>query len=282
MAVILLLAAGGSAWYFLIGKTTLLATAAADTTPDYQTATVKRGSLRVSASGTGTLVAKDSVDLSFTTGGAVSELKVKLGDRVTKGEELAKLGNTETLEANVASCQLQTLQAQQALDDFLSNADVTLAEAYQAWVTARQTYSDAVTAEQRMAYPRCSQQTNTDYKAALDAAQAYFDQLSSCCTGSDEWQTARIALDKAQANYSYCIAYTSEEKTEASASVQVAAAALKQAETKYNTLKSSSGVDAEQQSLLEAKVENAKTSLAEAQKQLAGVTLVAPIDGVIT
>src|SRR5215469_6272601 len=59
--------------------------------PTYQTATVSRGNISVSVSATGPVSPVVSVPLSFKTSGKLSEIKVNLGQKVTKGQVLATL-----------------------------------------------------------------------------------------------------------------------------------------------------------------------------------------------
>jgi RND family efflux transporter MFP subunit len=97
--------------------------------------------------------------------------------------------------------------------------------------------------------------------------------------GSDAYVNLKNNYDQALANYNYCITYTSNEKSNAQASVEVAKVALQQAQDTYNTLKNASGIDPNQLALNEAKVNQAQTQLAQAQKDLEGIVLTAPIDG---
>ncbi len=275
--VTLLLAGSGAAWYFLRGP--------GATQPPSQagmvnfTIPVERGDISLSASGSGTLVASKEVDLSFSTGGAVAELNVKVGDMVAAGDSLARLGNALDLEANLASARLQLLQAQQALQDLQKGADVHLAEAYQALVMAQQAYTDAEAASQRMAYGRCSQEVRTRYTETLEHAQQKLDELTQKDYGSDRWIYAKQDYDTALANFNYCAAYTDEEKAKAQAELTLASAALKQAEETYATLKQASGVDPDEFTLAEAKVAEAEKVLAGAEEDLEGIVLTAPIDG---
>src|SRR5512133_1620252 len=86
-ALIVLLAGGGAAWYFLDVKAK--AQAQSTTTEKTYTSTVTRGTLAISATGSGTLVANQAVDLAFTATGKVTELNVALGDTVKAGDVLA-------------------------------------------------------------------------------------------------------------------------------------------------------------------------------------------------
>src|SRR4030042_429520 len=71
-AALVLIFAGGFAYYELAF---LPSTVAAE--PGLQTATVRQGDLVIYASGTGTLIASDEVELAFKTGGQVAGLFVK-------------------------------------------------------------------------------------------------------------------------------------------------------------------------------------------------------------
>ena len=279
-AVIIFLAVcGGAAWYFFYGPNAALAQSATSTTAAANTTLVKRGDLSVTTSGSGVLEANRTVDLSFSTGGTVAEVQVQLGEMVKKGQVLARLDNASSLEANVVSLQLKLLQAQKDLTDDQQNADVSLAQAYQDWVTAKAAYQEAVTVQQRTAYARCSEAVNTRYKAQLDQATSRMNELAVHSMGTDAWMDARNDYDTALANYTYCTTYTESEKIEAQAAVDVAKNKMDQAESKYTTLKSNSGVDPNQLALDEAAVETVQAQLNQAKEDLQGITLTAPMDG---
>lgn len=277
LAVLILALAGGAGWYFLVAQK---ASAQSPTGGKQSyTTTVKRGDIVISASGSGTLVASQSMDLSFSTSGTVAELYVKVGDTVKTGDVLARLGSADSLEASVASAQLSLLQAQQTLTTLQKNASVSVAQAYQDWLTAKKTYETALTTSQRSTGARCSSDVNAKYTAALNRATERLNSIHAETQGSDVYIAAKNDYDTALANYNYCIAYTADEKTTAQSKLQVAKSALQQAEDKYNTLKAASGVDPNELALDEARVKQAETALAKAQEALAGITLTAPIDG---
>ncbi|MEJ5203397.1 MAG: biotin/lipoyl-binding protein, partial [Anaerolineales bacterium] len=274
---VLLLGAGG--WYVLRGTGASAQDAADDTSTAIQVATVRRGDLRVSITGTGKLVANRYVDLSFPVRGTLTELNVREGDEVSSGQVLARLGNRESLEAEVASAQLEYLQAQQTLKELQESSGVALALAYQDWVLAKSDYEDALETYERTAYARCSEEVNKKYAAALERAR---DNLSKKLYGSDEWIDAKNDYDTALANYSYCTAYTEGEKNKAQAALTVAEMQMKKAELTYNTLKDASGIDPDELSLAEARLKSAEAKLAQAKLNLEGATIIAPIDGTVT
>jgi multidrug efflux pump subunit AcrA (membrane-fusion protein) len=148
--LLFMVASGSAAWYFLVRPNTALAQST-QTTPQVQTTAVKRGDIQLAASGSATLVASKSVDLSFSSGGMLTELNVKNGEMVKTGQVLASVGSSAALQASAAELEYQLLEAQNNLSDLQQNGDVSLAQAYQDWVTAQETYATALTASQRTA-----------------------------------------------------------------------------------------------------------------------------------
>jgi HlyD family secretion protein len=255
---------------------------AVETGPSYQTSVVRKGDLTITATGTGTLVAGTSVDMSFSTEGIVEELKVKAGDKVTKGTELARMNNAKSLEVQVTANELSLLQAEKTLNDLQSSKDVNLAQSFQDMLTAQETYNTALRKVQRQEYARCSKEVNKKNLQALTNAQSRLDQIGLRYQGSESWIEAKNVYDTALANYNYCIKFTGDEKNDFQASLDVADVTLKQAKTKYETLKASAGIDPDELKLAEAKIEEAQIKLDIAKENLAGSTLVAPIDGTVT
>ena len=69
---------------------------------------------------TGTIAARDSIDLSFPQGGRIAEITVEAGDRVTTGQELARTDGVQQqqalaqADAGVAAAEAAEQQARQA------------------------------------------------------------------------------------------------------------------------------------------------------------------------
>jgi HlyD family secretion protein len=250
--------------------------------PTYQTSIVRNGDLTITATGTGTLVAGNSVDMSFSTEGIVQELMVKAGQKVTKGTELARMNNAKSLEAQVAANELNLMEAQKTLHDLQESKDVTLAQAYQDMLTAQETYNTALKKVQRKEYARCSEEVNKQNLQKLTNAQSRLEQIGLRYHGSEAWIDAQSVYDTALANYEYCIKFTDDEKVNFQAALDVADVTLKQAQTKYETLKASAGIDPDELELSEAKVEEAQIKLDQSKENLAGSTLTATIDGTVT
>ena len=111
-AAVAAVAGGGGYWYWQSRQAADTAASAATV----QTATVRRGSIVLSASGTGTLTPRAEATFGFNASGQVAELSVKVGDLVEAGQLLAKLDDT--------SAQLASTQAKRALDELFTSAAI--------------------------------------------------------------------------------------------------------------------------------------------------------------
>ena len=107
--------------------------------PTLQTAVARRGSIVLSASGTGTLQAANQVDLGFKSSGRLTKLNVKVGDPVRESQVLAELDNS--------SQQIQLVQAKQTLAGQTSVS--AIASAQQAITTSTKALQSA---QQHLAY----------------------------------------------------------------------------------------------------------------------------------
>jgi RND family efflux transporter MFP subunit len=280
--VVVVLSAGGvSGWYFLLGPGKASNAAAATTTAQTYTATVRQGDLSISASGSGTLAAGQTADLSFSTNGLVTELNVQLGDTVKVGDVLARLASSPSLEAALAEAQLQVLQAQQALDSLQKNARLSLAQAYQSLLKAQTSFEAADKAKIRLSYSRCSDSVAKRLQQNLDRANQKMSDLANADKTSQQWIDAEAAFGTAQANLAAC-AYTEDEKTSINAAYETAQLTLEQAQQTYDTLKAAAGVDPSALALAEAKLKAATTQLEKAQEALSGLVITAPISGKVT
>ncbi|MDD5623819.1 MAG: biotin/lipoyl-binding protein, partial [Candidatus Peribacteraceae bacterium] len=99
--------------------------------PEYITAVVTRGDLVQRVEAVGTITSDRDLNLKFPTTGIIAEVFVKEGDKVTAGQELAKLRN-DALAADVASAAAQLASAQANLRELQEGTrpeDITIAQA---------------------------------------------------------------------------------------------------------------------------------------------------------
>jgi macrolide-specific efflux system membrane fusion protein len=116
------------------------------------TATVARGTVRSTVSASGTVESPQTVGANFVTGGTVTDLEVKVGDRVSKGEVLAHVEDSsyrvslqsayagvESAEANLVSAQANLVSAEANLEVVQEgeHTDAQLAQAKASVTSAR-------------------------------------------------------------------------------------------------------------------------------------------------
>jgi macrolide-specific efflux system membrane fusion protein len=97
---VVLVAAAAGAYTAVNSDSTAKASAGSRTVP------VAKGTVLATVSGSGSLVSPSDAGANFTTGGTLTEVKVKSGDKVTKGQVLAKVDPTsadQTLTSAKAS-----------------------------------------------------------------------------------------------------------------------------------------------------------------------------------
>ncbi|MGW2400321.1 efflux RND transporter periplasmic adaptor subunit [Kitasatospora sp. NPDC001664] len=116
-ALVVALAAGMAVAYSTVGSDSGVAASK----PQTRTATVTKGTVLATVSGSGTLSSPSDAGQDFVTGGKVTAVKVAVGDVVKKGDVLATVATTDA--------QQQVDAAQRALTT--ANANLTKAEAGQ-------------------------------------------------------------------------------------------------------------------------------------------------------
>jgi multidrug efflux pump subunit AcrA (membrane-fusion protein) len=102
-------------------------------------ATVSMGNVRAAVTGTGTVVPAQQQNLGFGEAGTLAEVDVKVGDRVTKGQVLARLDTTQLQQA-LQQARNGLAQAQATLDGTVNGN--TVQQAQHNLANAQQTLSD--------------------------------------------------------------------------------------------------------------------------------------------
>ncbi len=111
LTVVALMAVGG-AWYYYTQYLPDQTSAAGET---IQTARVRQGNLVIGASGSGTLLPAQEVDLGFNSGSVLTEVLVEVGDRVEIGDVLARIDPTD-LERALIQAEADLTVAQDNLE----------------------------------------------------------------------------------------------------------------------------------------------------------------------
>ena len=256
--------------------------------PDIQTTVVRQGDLVIYASGSGTLIAADEIELGFGTNGPVAELSVQVGDEVQAGDVLAVQGDREQLESAVTADQLSFMNAQKALDDLYENsslvsaqAQLDLANAMDELHTAQYTWTvqqegnraseatlDAAKAELKMA------------KEALDRAKQKLDQDPDNAALQLDYANAQKKYDSALRNWNWYTGHPTEiQQAQLDAEAALAEAKVAEAERAYERVKN--GPDPDEVATAELPIANAEAALAVSQCNLEESIIVSPMDGTI-
>lgn len=90
----------------------------------YQTQKVERGDLRVSVTATGTLKARNTVEVGAEITGRVLQVHVNFNDKVTRGQVLAEI-DTETYDAKVEEARAQLTAATASLQNARATVNET-------------------------------------------------------------------------------------------------------------------------------------------------------------
>jgi HlyD family secretion protein len=257
----------------------------------YQTTRVVRGNISISVTGSGSLKSLQTTDLSFPVSGTVGAVNVTVGSVVKKGDVLATLSNLEALQLSVSNYELSVQTAQKKLDDLKNGGDAALAQALVDQSTAEKAYQDAQANLHTRGEGRCEKnKTETYYYQYMDLKnqaavwQGYLDNGSGY--GYDfimeHLQPLAKQRDAAYYNWKYCETYTDEEIADSQAALDLSKANVDAATKKYQTLKDNHGVDPKEVEMAQAELTNAQLQLTKAQNNLAGATMLAPMDGTIT
>ncbi len=164
---LVLLLLGGSGY---VAYTRFFAVAAEPRQPAQQTpttATVTQGDIIITVDGSGALVPATELELGFRTGGVLREVLVDVGDRVQKGDLLARLA-TADLERAVAEADVQVQLAQLELTDV--QAGPSEAELANARATLR-----AALAELDLAQDAYEKTSDSNLDAAAKYAKLQYD-----------------------------------------------------------------------------------------------------------
>jgi len=162
----------------------------------YSTATVERGNLIVSVTGTGPIAANTNVPLSFKESGRLTSIKVNVGDKVTKSQVLASL-DTPDLQIALEQAQAGLAQAQANLTKVQAGSSAPAIAVAQTNVTnAKRSLADAQSAQ------TWTEITNgkdvTGAKVSVASAQASLETAQAALVAAQDQQTKSLEADQIQ------------------------------------------------------------------------------------
>lgn len=243
-------------------------------------------------SATGVVKPSRWVTLSFPGGGLVHELMAERGALVQQGQALARLSSIEQARAAVTAAKLEYINADQALNDLLDNAELYSAQAQLALAYARDKLDDVEYKwTVRQEGNRASANTIDAAEANLILAQEEVDRAQSAYDHASGEAGRALALsnliaakekrDSIQRNLNWYLGAPDEiEQAVLDAELAEAQAALAAAERAYEDVKD--GPDPEALALARARFENAQAALAAAEQALADTELKAVFAGTIS
>jgi HlyD family secretion protein len=209
---------------------------------DLQTTPLTSGPLTASVGATGTVRANQSAQLTFETSGTVGDGLRSVGDVVQKDELLVTL-LPRSLPANVILAQADLIDAQRALEDLYAS-DLAQAQAQLALANARDSLEDA---EYQWTL---NQEGNRATSWTLKGARA------QVVIAEKRLERARRAFDNTHGKVN---------RAKAQLALTEARRAYEQAVWRLNWLES--GADEIEQQLLDAELERAMASLADAERE---------------
>ncbi len=193
--VLILMIAGGGGYYYY---TNVYAPSQVVAEAPLQTAVVRQGSIVISATGAGTIIADNEVELGFQSSGVLAELLVQVGDTVKAGDVLARLDDTDARQS-LALAQLQLEQAAIDVDPDtiaanVAAAEVTVSQAEIDLAEAQATLDDLLNWESESLEVQLAE---ANYKAAQGN---YYEAANRDALGDESIASSRISLEQAQAN----------------------------------------------------------------------------------
>jgi len=270
----------------LVSLAFLLSACGGTTTPAPTLEPVKESRSIVVAEGT--LLPDPSVELSFAQPGILAEVLVVKGDLVKEGQIIARLENSEALQAEVARAEEVYLTAEQAFNTSEATTLRSLSDAHEALRKAQLAFDNfdvpsdlrEMTTREAMEYTYAKlEEARTNFEP-----YKYLEERLEWEMRNDDPEnpkvyrdTAKIykkRLDDAWADYRKAIQWTELE-----ANVEAAKASMENAQAEFDNL--TAGENAEQMAVARAQFESALASLNAARAALANSQLRAPIAGTI-
>ncbi|MDX1378633.1 MAG: efflux RND transporter periplasmic adaptor subunit, partial [Anaerolineales bacterium] len=203
-----------------------------------------------------------AVNLAFQARGTVEAVNVKIGDRVSRGDVLARLSNASQAEASLASANLELLSAQQALDTLVRTGDANLAQTWAAYMDAQIVRADAEREWEDLNLDDLEDEIEDaeseirDLEDDLNDAKEEFEKYEDLDEDNSRRKEAEDDLETAQEDYNEAVR-DFEELTRERDAVRAAldAAIAAEAEAKYQWELSAEGVNEEQLTFAQARLE---------------------------
>ncbi|WP_448595241.1 efflux RND transporter periplasmic adaptor subunit [Thermoflexus hugenholtzii] len=272
---------GGLLFLTLIGAGAFFTQARGRSPALPETATIRRGTLRITLSAAGKIRPRAQAVLNFATAGTVAEIFVREGEAVRKGQSLARLDATD-LELAVRQAEVAYLTQQVVYSQTVQGPKPEELAAARAAVRSAQA---ALRALEQGPDPTDLEIARLNYEVAknnLWQAQLSRDKTAGSPTASSvdlELAQARVGQAELQAEVSR-LQYEKAQSGPTEQQLKAAEAALAQARANLTRLQvQDPSLDVQ---LAQYQVQQAEIAVRQLELRLEQARLVAPIDGVVT
>jgi HlyD family secretion protein len=249
-----------------------------------ETAIVRRGTLRVTVDGNGSLAPQYEVGLSFSSSGRVVQVLVEEGEAVAAGQELAVL-DTDDLELQVTQAEISLRQAELQMEDLLEPADESDIQRAQdaldqAAASLQLAQINLEGVQNSVALNETLEDAQSEYDGALEEYEYWLEQYNE--HGEDHWfvDRAQERLDDAEQALERAQQQADQQMQSANNDLARAYDTYRQAQSDLDILLN--GADASQLEQAQLQVDQAMVSLEQAQLRLEQAVLTAPAAGAVT
>jgi multidrug efflux pump subunit AcrA (membrane-fusion protein) len=251
---------------------TSIGSSSASSTAEQRTATAKRGVVQSTVSGNGSLEAAQQVELNFGASGEVTEIDVEAGDKVSKGEVLARI-DSSSAQASLASAEAQLSEAEETLEAANEGEEVsTTYDSGATTVLASYEPSTATATGGNEATEGASEHTPSEDKGGTEGG-----------SGSGTTKPSKPEEEKGQSNQgSGAKGEQAPPSTESESGAQEEAPSEPSGEAAPSEAESSSPAGGTVSvATAEAKLRQARLSVKSARQEVRETSLRAPISGTI-
>lgn len=238
--------------------------------------TIKKGALTATVSATGTIEPADSTEVAFLNSGNVAQVLVKRGDRVERGQVLAKLDSGE-LEIQLAQAEANLKSAEANLAKLQKGASASAISAAQSNLTSAQA------AYNQLQKPEASEigiaKADVDKtKAALDQAQAAYDRIGGASNPYIGLTSQALQLQTATLDYQKAVDTYNSKFTPSDSQLKSALAQIQSAKDQLDRL----NPNVDDIAGAQANVDSSRAARDLAKQRLSEATLLSPRDGTLT
>lgn len=275
------------------------------------TSKVTRGTVLSTVSASGNVASPGDVGVDFAAGGKLSSVSVQVGDRVAKGDMLARVDSSEASE-QLRSAQASLAQARANLAKLSEgqtaaeqrSASAAAAQARAQVASARQSLADAkdiAAVERKAAEQNVTVAEREVSSAQSDLSDARSERLAACATTSapstgpdssacsqrkQDESTAEEALLQAQSSLRAARQARRTGDAQQDQSVHSARSQLRSAEASYRATVAQNAASAQastsaDREAAQAQVDSAQVQVDAAERALGETRLVAPTGGTV-